>query len=307
MCLSGGANSLGSLSEGLETIEKITTQSKIKDVVNNTSQGARNKKSKQFNVNHLLTYLPTNLLTSKKVAFTLAEVLITLGIIGIVAAMTIPNLVNNYVERRNVSRVKKIYSDLANVYNLAYANDGQLIDYIKSRDPVPNWYNEESHRAFRDYFAKYFKNLNLKLNFSSAEYYDNLEKTSIYNIGGDYGNGFSTFTAADGTTYAFRYLGTCIGGFADGNYDPHGGCKTGIIIVFLNRNKNEIGQLGKNVFTFSVYKNGDIRPGGWSTIGKEPLSCYSNPNNCTQWVINNGNMDYLHCKDLSWNGKKTCK
>ncbi len=29
-------------------------------------------------------------------AFTLAEVLITLGIIGIVAAMTIPNIINGY-------------------------------------------------------------------------------------------------------------------------------------------------------------------------------------------------------------------
>ena len=32
----------------------------------------------------------------KKRAFTLAEVLITLGIIGVVAALTIPTLINNY-------------------------------------------------------------------------------------------------------------------------------------------------------------------------------------------------------------------
>lgn len=32
---------------------------------------------------------------SKSAAFTLAEVLITLGIIGVVAAMTIPNLIAN--------------------------------------------------------------------------------------------------------------------------------------------------------------------------------------------------------------------
>lgn len=219
--------------------------------------------------------------------------------------MTIPNLVNNYVERRNVSRVKKIYSDLANVYNLAYANEGTIQEYISSQTQNVNWYDEKTHEAFRNYFKKYFKNLDLKIKYDNAIFYTNFEKTNTYQIFDC--NSFSTFTTPDGTTYAFRYLGTCIGGFADGNYDPHGGCKTGIIIVFLNRNKNEIGQLGKNVFTFSVYKNGDIRPGGWSTIGKEPLSCYSNPNNCTQWVINNGNMDYLHCKDLSWNGKKTCK
>lgn len=32
----------------------------------------------------------------KSIAFTLAEVLITLGIIGVVAAMTIPNLITSY-------------------------------------------------------------------------------------------------------------------------------------------------------------------------------------------------------------------
>lgn len=42
-----------------------------------------------------------------KKAFTLAEVLITLGIIGIVAAMTIPALIANYQERVIVSQLKK--------------------------------------------------------------------------------------------------------------------------------------------------------------------------------------------------------
>lgn len=38
--------------------------------------------------------------TKKKVAFTLAEVLITLGIIGIVVAMTIPTLMTNIKARK---------------------------------------------------------------------------------------------------------------------------------------------------------------------------------------------------------------
>ena len=28
---------------------------------------------------------------------------------------------------------------------------------------------------------------------------------------------------------------------------------------------------------------------------------------CTVWVLYDENMDYLHCNDLSWTGKKTCK
>lgn len=305
MCLSGGVNSLGSLSEGLETIEKITTQSKIKDVVNNTSQGARNKKSKQFNVNHLLTYLPTNLLTSKKAAFTLAEILITLGIIGIVAALTLPNFINNFYEKRNAIKVKKIYSNLVNTYNLAYANEGTIQEYISSQTQNVNWYDEKTHEAFRNYFKKYFKNLDLKIKYDNAIFYTNFEKTNTYQFFDC--NSFSTFTTPDGTTYVFRYLGTGLGGYVDGDTDPNGGVKTGIIFVLLNRSPNKIGLLGKDVFAFSVYKNGNIRPGGYSTINQDPLTCYSNAYACTQWVINNENMDYLHCKDLSWNGKKTCK
>lgn len=43
-------------------------------------------------------------------AFTLAEVLITLGIIGIVAAMTIPAIINNSEKQSIVSKVKEAYS-----------------------------------------------------------------------------------------------------------------------------------------------------------------------------------------------------
>lgn len=42
--------------------------------------------------------------------FTLAESLITLGIIGVVAAMTIPNLLTNYKTQRLHSQFLKSYS-----------------------------------------------------------------------------------------------------------------------------------------------------------------------------------------------------
>ena len=58
-----------------------------------------------------------------KAAFTLAEVLITLGIIGIVAAMTIPNLVAKYKQRMFVYQWRKTYSELANALKLMQEND----------------------------------------------------------------------------------------------------------------------------------------------------------------------------------------
>ena len=58
-----------------------------------------------------VTYLvmPNN---QRKVAFTLAEVLITLGIIGVVAAMTMPSLIQNYQKQEMAAKVKKVYSVL---------------------------------------------------------------------------------------------------------------------------------------------------------------------------------------------------
>lgn len=46
-------------------------------------------------------------------AFTLAEVLITLGIIGIVAALTIPTIISNSEKQSTVSKVKETYSILS--------------------------------------------------------------------------------------------------------------------------------------------------------------------------------------------------
>ncbi|MBP3924080.1 type II secretion system protein, partial [bacterium] len=54
----------------------------------------------------------------RKTAFTLAEVLITLGIIGIVAAMTLPAVINKINDRENLQKFKKAYSELSQVKQL---------------------------------------------------------------------------------------------------------------------------------------------------------------------------------------------
>lgn len=48
------------------------------------------------------------------VAFTLSEVLITLGIIGVIASMTIPTLVKSYQKTYYVTALKKFYSSFGN-------------------------------------------------------------------------------------------------------------------------------------------------------------------------------------------------
>lgn len=61
-------------------------------------------------------------------AFTLAEVLVTLGIIGIISALTIPTLVNNYQKKVATTAAKKAYSTLSQAYTFVLNNneDGVL-------------------------------------------------------------------------------------------------------------------------------------------------------------------------------------
>ncbi|MCM1339485.1 MAG: type II secretion system GspH family protein, partial [Muribaculaceae bacterium] len=80
-----------------------------------------------------------------KAAFTLAEVLITLGIIGVVAAMTIPNLMTSYRKHVIETRLQKFYSTMQQVYKLSELDN----------DGAESWDYSLSSQAF---FNKYYKN-----------------------------------------------------------------------------------------------------------------------------------------------------
>ena len=80
------------------------------------------------------TYSPIDLLTYslKKTltAFTLAEVLITLGIIGVVAAITIPTLVSKFQMKSFETAFKKQYSVFQNAINYTVLENGISQCYI---------------------------------------------------------------------------------------------------------------------------------------------------------------------------------
>ena len=72
------------------------------------------------------TYSPIHLFThslKKRAAFTLAEVLITLGIIGVVAAMTMPALIANYKNKEFAVRAKRTYSVISQAIKLYEAEN----------------------------------------------------------------------------------------------------------------------------------------------------------------------------------------
>src|SRR5574344_258447 len=62
----------------------------------------------------------------KAKGFTLAEVLIVLGIIGVIAAFTIPTLINSYQEKVVVTKVKKFYSLMNQAVALAKLENGDV-------------------------------------------------------------------------------------------------------------------------------------------------------------------------------------
>ena len=61
-------------------------------------------------------------------AFTLAEVLITLSIIGIVAAMTLPTLVQKKQDKELISMTRKVWADINSAFLLSQQNYGVLGD-----------------------------------------------------------------------------------------------------------------------------------------------------------------------------------
>lgn len=80
----------------------------------------------------------------KKLAFTLAEVLITLVIIGIVAGMTVPTIQAIFDEKQRAAKVKKIYSTYAQAFIFARAAgaDMEFEEVDKNQQKMNEWYDE---------------------------------------------------------------------------------------------------------------------------------------------------------------------
>ena len=61
---------------------------------------------------------------SIKNGFTLAEVLITLGVIGVVAAMTLPSVIAKYQKQQTIAKLKKAYSTLGQLVLRSQEDNG---------------------------------------------------------------------------------------------------------------------------------------------------------------------------------------
>ena len=85
----------------------------------------------------------------------MAEVLITLGIIGIIAALTMPALITNYQKHQTVVQLRKVYSDLNNAVKLSEIDNGPMPDWTY---PEKECYEYDCIAPFvEQYYLPYFQ------------------------------------------------------------------------------------------------------------------------------------------------------
>lgn len=84
-------------------------------------------------------------------AFTLAEVLITLGIIGVVAALTLPTLINNYEKKVTVTKLKHFSSVMQQMTNLRTAHS------MENTTPTLPPLGANNPELLEQYFDVYYK------------------------------------------------------------------------------------------------------------------------------------------------------
>ena len=188
-----------------------------------------------------------------KFGFTLAEVLITLGIIGIVAAMTMPSLISKYRIFANIQRLKSMYSLLSQSVKISEIDNGDisewdfsslsskqiaekyLIPYLKvvktceTGDEcfVENYLysNKKEISSFKDYYSFVLNNGTL-VGVRHAGYYNNINNVLIIvDVNGSQKPNIS------GYDLFFFYISTVNSGCWDtsinlkpGFYPSHAGC-----------------------------------------------------------------------------------
>lgn len=226
-----------------------------------------------------------------KLAFTIAEILIVMGIIGIIAELTLPSLVHDLNEQQEVASLRKSYSTLAQAYQSIIAEYGTI------ENALSNLSSDADHSGFADVFIKKMRirklcglssDTNANAGCFPNAYYKQLNGAPIASMFYNYStcsNCFYTLIANDGVSYAFR-LGskTCTA-----NANAAGNC--GGIHVDVNGPNKGPAQMGRDLFIFYVNKNG-LLPRGAFPDGNSCGDCTTCGGQCATKVITEGAMNY---------------
>ncbi len=209
-----------------------------------------------------------------KSSFTLAEVLITLGIIGVVASLTMPTLIQNSKKTETSARLKKFYSIIQQAIILSEIDNGDSKDWIKAetqKDEEGNTdYNAQSKVSkefFMNYLAKY-------INYTSI--IDG--KNTIDEEGNKSGENIKIYLTDSSSFYLNN--GSCM----DIQYDTNGDKKPNEVgrdrfifyLCFTENSRNDICGSNKRAFcTFN--RGGNIE----SSREKKLSACKSQPYYCS--------------------------
>lgn len=169
-----------------------------------------------------------SILTAHLFGFTLAEVLITLGIIGVVCAMTIPTLMNNIQDEQFKAAYKKAYSTASQAWLNAYTNGSLTL--------CSQWNDDASHTCNTDNFNAFKNEIKVSLDCSN-------NPTNCWNMSGEkawQGNypasNAPAFIDVSGVAWAKMLSGSSAGEVlvdTNGNKPPNQYGRDRAILVFL--------------------------------------------------------------------------
>ena len=142
----------------------------------------------------------------RSAAFTLAEVLVTLGIIGVVSAMTVPTLMQNYQRQSYVTQLHKVYNETSQVF-LRYMTDRNAINLREA--------GISSQAEMNNVITNYFKITTSCLNpnevkpcFAAYSDYKKISGKALEYWSNNSGAGIGmSYILASGASVRFYYVG----------------------------------------------------------------------------------------------------
>lgn len=209
-------------------------------------------------------------------AFTLAEVLITLGIIGIVAAMTMPALIANSKKSEYSSKLKKFYSVMNQAIIMSEQENGAAGEWIKDGGIEGDIKDDEGNPDFGKNSEVIFKFVDQYLK-PYIKIVQIGKSNRTVNDGKD-ADGEAYMVLSDGS-YVYLHNGNCI----DFNYDVNGPKPPNEygrdIYKFLlcSNEKCAVHSFAKDCGKFTAIIDADL-----STREKALANCKKNQMYCTQ-------------------------
>ena len=199
-----------------------------------------------------------------KKGFTLAEILITLSIVGIVAVLTIPSVMKSYKNRMYTAKLEKVYSQLNNATS-ALMNDERVDNFYETqagKAPAKNAKGE--YIAGFPYFANtYLKNI-------KKDCLDSSEPCATQGAGT-----YKTVTGVAVGGFVSSYCVQTVNGVTVcGVYNSAKTCMSLAVDVNGMDGPNIP---GRDVFSMDIHKDGSISDFGSncndSNFGCEPAKC----------------------------------